>query len=103
MTNKVGTIKSVKKEESIKPKMMALPKEVQVALERVIGIMPKMVQMEVIKMASNLDLPASMMASKNGMPNFKFKFILSIKIIAFFTTIPKSAKIPINPGKLRLK
>jgi hypothetical protein len=50
--NRVG------KEESIRPKITAEPREVQVSLLRVMGRMPKMVQMEVIKMASRRDLPA---------------------------------------------
>jgi hypothetical protein len=66
------------------------------------GIIPKMVQMEVMKMASSLDFPASTTDSKNGMQLFIFRLILSMRMMAFLTTIPKSARIPMRPGKLRL-
>ncbi len=91
----------VKKEESESPKMTAPPKDVQVSLESVIGKIPKIVQIEVMKMASILDLPASITESMKWIPLFMFKFILSTKIIAFLTTIPNSAKIPTSPGKLK--
>jgi hypothetical protein len=39
-------MKRVRKEESIRPKITALPKEVQVALDRVIGKIPKIVHIE---------------------------------------------------------
>ena len=95
-------MKSVKKDEIESPKITADPSAVQVALESVIGIMPAMVTMEVIKIASSLDFPASIIDSLNGMPVLILRFILSIKIMAFLTTIPKRAKMPINPGKLNV-
>lgn len=100
--NKAGTKKRVKNEDKSNPKMTALPRACQSSLESVIGTIPKMVQMEVIKIASSLDFPASTTDSKNGIPNLIFRFILSIRMMAFFTTIPKRARIPISPGKLKL-
>ncbi|EKE21883.1 MAG: hypothetical protein ACD_7C00097G0001 [uncultured bacterium] len=82
--------------------MTALPSARHISLDRVIGIIPKIVQIEVTKIASSLDFPASITDSVNGIWLLIFKFILSIRIMAFLTTIPKRAKIPINPGKLRL-
>ena len=64
--NKAGTKNKVRNEDRINPKMTALPRACQSSLESVIGIIPKIVQMEVIKMASNLDFPASTTASKKG-------------------------------------
>ena len=98
----VGIMKRVKKDEMESPKMTAEPRAVQVALERVMGMMPAIVTMEVIKIASKRDLPASMIASSKGMPVLMLRLILSIKMMAFFTTMPKSAKIPISPGKLKV-
>jgi len=97
---KVGTMKRVKKEDSISPKITAPPNDCHISLERVIGIRPQIVQIEVIKMASNLDLPASTIDSSKGIPLLILIFILSTKIIAFLTTIPNKASIPIRPGKL---
>lgn len=97
---KVGTIKRVKKDDSISPKITAPPKDCHISLERVIGIRPQIVQIEVMNIASSLDLPASIIDSSKGMPLFLLIFILSTKIIAFLTTIPNRASIPIRPGKL---
>jgi hypothetical protein len=51
--NIVGTIKRVRKEDNIKPKITEPPKARHISLDIVIGKIPKIVQMEVIKMASN--------------------------------------------------
>ena len=61
-------MKSVKNEENMSPKMMAEPSACHMALERVTGMIPSMVQSEVMHMASSLDFPASMIASSPGMP-----------------------------------
>src|SRR5574344_977602 len=92
----------VKNEESIKPKIMEHPKARQVSSDKVIGIIPIIVQIEVMKIASILDLPASIIASIKGIPLRKLRLILSTRIIAFFTTIPNNARTPIKPGKERL-
>lgn len=72
----------VKNEESIKPKIMEHPKARQVSSDKVIGIIPIIVQIEVMKIASILDLPASIIASIKGIPLRKLRLILSTRIIA---------------------
>jgi len=46
----------VKNEEIDKPKMMALPSACQSSLDSVIGMIPAMVQKEVMRIASSHDL-----------------------------------------------
>ena len=94
-------MRRVKKEETARPKMMAVPRALQRASERVIGTSPRIVENDVMKIASILDLPASMMASSKLSPLAQLRFILSIRMIAFFTTIPKRARMPMSPGKER--
>ena len=93
--------KRVKKEEMERPKIMAAPRPSQVLLERVMGIMPRIVQKEVMKIASSRDFPASMIEPRQAMPLLRLRLILSIKIMAFFTTMPNRARMPIRPGKLK--
>jgi hypothetical protein len=61
--NKVGTIKRVKNDDRISPKITALPSAIHTSLDKVTGIIPKIVQIDVMKIASSLDFPASITAS----------------------------------------
>lgn len=92
----------MRNEDRINPKTIVLPNARQVSLERVMGIMPKIVQMEVMNMASILDFPASTTDSKKGISLLILRLILSMRMIAFLTTMPKRARIPMRPGKLNV-
>jgi hypothetical protein len=64
VAKRAGITNRVKKEEMERPNIMAAPRPSQVLLERVMGMMPRIVQKEVMKIASNRDLPASMIESR---------------------------------------
>lgn len=59
-------MKSVRNDESTSPKMMTEPSARHVASERVIGMMPKMVRIDAMKIASRRDYPASTIFSPKG-------------------------------------
>jgi len=56
----------MKKELTFGTLMIEMPKACQVTLDKMMGMMPLIMQNEVMKKASNLALPASMTASRNG-------------------------------------
>ena len=83
------------------PEMMAPPKPLQSGLDKLIGSSPNTVQSLVKMIGSNLEAPASAMASLKGIFCFRFRFILSTINIEFVTTIPNKANTPIRAGKDR--
>lgn len=84
--------------ENIRPAMIAPPSPCQRAFDNVIGINPRMAANEVSAIGSSRLSEASTIAVWNSNPAFKFWLILSTIRIEFFTTIPKSARIPISAG-----
>jgi hypothetical protein len=79
--------------------MIAPPRPLQSGSERVIGKSPRTVQSLVRTMGSKRLAPASATDSKNGIPCFLFKLILSIINMELVTIIPKRASTPIRAGK----
>src|SRR6266705_1891633 len=92
-------MKSVRNDDSVRPKMTELPRARQNSSDSVTGNMPNMVQSDVMNMASSLDFPASETESSKAMPLFRLSSILSTRMMEFLTTMPNRAKIPMRPGK----
>ena len=87
--------------ENVRPAMIAPPSPRHKGSERVIGINPTIVQNDVSAIGSSLVAEALTIAGVSFIPAFSFLTILSTKRIAFFTTMPNSANIPISAGKER--
>ena len=89
---------SVNMVDTVSPKMIESPSDVQIGFESVNGIIPRTVQIDVRNTGSRRVLTASMILSLNSIPSLILALILSNRIIPFRTTIPKSATRPMSPG-----
>ncbi|MFA6089554.1 MAG: hypothetical protein WC755_06845 [Candidatus Woesearchaeota archaeon] len=90
---------SVKNVETVRPNIIDKPREVQVGLDRVSGIIHNTVHIEVRNTGSKRVFTASIILSLNSIFSFILAFILSNKIIQLRTTIQNNATSHIRPGK----
>jgi len=94
-----GMKKSMIVPEKVNPEIIAPPNPRHNGSDRVIGSSPMIVVSELKNIGSTLEAAASVIASINFNPTFRFWFIFSTITIELFTAIPNKAKIPIKAGK----
>jgi len=97
----MGITTRVMAEAKVRPNIMEKPSGPQNSFETVIGIMPTTVVMVVRTIGCRRADEPCMVASLMLIPFRLLLLILSIRIMASFTTIPARATTPIMAGKLR--
>lgn len=94
----MGMTRRLKKPDVVRPATRVMASGCHVPGTRASGIFPIIVVNDVRKIGSKRDLPASIIASWIFIPVERFTFILSIRTMELFITIPKSATRPISDG-----